>query len=173
MDVSRQLSAPAALIPRQMVRYLLGRRLSGAESRSVCFGVEKNLFPLPGIKLRYIYIKAYKRAESCLCYFTCGEFCTFVRVYIKCSGPGSSDVIATGYGLDGPGIESRWRRDFPHLSRPALWSTQPPVQWVPGVESGRGVTLTPHPLLVLRSKNTVEIPLLSLRAFLACKKGET
>ena len=28
--------------------------------------------------------------------------------------------IATGYGLDGPGIESRWGRDFPHLSRPAL-----------------------------------------------------
>ena len=29
----------------------------------------------------------------------------------------SSVGIATGYGLDGPGIESRWwRRDFPHLS---------------------------------------------------------
>jgi hypothetical protein len=43
----------------------------------------------------------------------------------------------------------------------------------PGVESGRGVTLTPHPLLVLRSKNSRAIPLLSLRAFVACKKGET
>jgi len=29
----------------------------------------------------------------------------------------------TGYGLDGPGIESRWRRDFPHLSRPTLGPT--------------------------------------------------
>jgi len=28
--------------------------------------------------------------------------------------------IATGYGLDGPGIESRWGRNFLHLSRPAL-----------------------------------------------------
>ena len=35
-------------------------------------------------------------------------------------GPGSSVGIATGYGLDGPGIESRWGRDFPHLTRPAL-----------------------------------------------------
>jgi len=34
--------------------------------------------------------------------------------------PGSLVGIATGYGLDDPGIESRWRRDFPHLSRPAL-----------------------------------------------------
>jgi hypothetical protein len=43
----------------------------------------------------------------------------------------------------------------------------------PGVESGRGVTLTPHPLLVLRSKTEKCIPLLSLRAFVAFKKGET
>ena len=27
-------------------------------------------------------------------------------------GPGSSVGIATGYGLDSPGIESRWRRNF-------------------------------------------------------------
>jgi hypothetical protein len=43
----------------------------------------------------------------------------------------------------------------------------------PGIEGGRGVTLTLQPLLVPRSKNRVAIPLLSLRAFVACKKGET
>ena len=44
--------------------------------------------------------------------------------------------IATAYGLDGPVIESQWGRDFPHLSRPGLRPTQPPVQWVPGLSRG-------------------------------------
>ena len=51
-------------------------------------------------------------------------------------GQDSSDGIATAYGLDGPGIESWWGRDFPHLSRPALRLIQPPVQRVPGISRG-------------------------------------
>ena len=52
-------------------------------------------------------------------------------------GPGSVIGIATGYRLDGPGIESWLGRDFPHLSRPALGSTQPAVQWVPSLSRGK------------------------------------
>jgi hypothetical protein len=56
--------------------------------------------------------------------------------------------IVTRYGLDGPGIESRWGQDCPHLSRPALGPTQPPIQWVPGLfpgvkRLGRGVDHPP------------------------------
>jgi hypothetical protein len=52
------------------------------------------------------------------------------------NGPRSSVGIATVYSVDGPGIESRWGRDFPYLSSPALRPTQPPVQWVPGLSRG-------------------------------------
>jgi hypothetical protein len=56
-----------------------------------------------------------------------------VVTYPSC-GPGSGVGIATAYGLDGPGIESRWGRDF--STCPALRPTQPPVQWVPGLSRG-------------------------------------
>ena len=44
--------------------------------------------------------------------------------------------IATRYGLDGPGIESRWRQDFPHPSTPALGHTQTSIHWVPVIFPG-------------------------------------
>jgi len=56
----------------------------------------------------------------------------------KNGGHDSSVGTATRYGLGGPEIESRWMRDFPHLSRPALGTTQPPIQWVPGLFKARG-----------------------------------
>ena len=56
-------------------------------------------------------------------------------------GRDSAVDIATRYGLDGPGIESRWGARF---SAPALVPTQPPVQWAPGLPRGGGKAAHPH-----------------------------
>jgi hypothetical protein len=98
----------------------------------------------------------------------------FLHYPVK-GGTGSSVSIATGYGLDGPGIESRWRRYFPHLSRPVLGPIQPSVQGVQPFPGGRkrpGRDADPSPLLVPRSKKQNRaIPLLSLRGILAWRKS--
>jgi len=50
-------------------------------------------------------------------------------------GRDSSVDVATGYGMDDPGIESLWGRDFPQQSTPALRHIQSLVQWVQGLFS--------------------------------------
>jgi hypothetical protein len=61
----------------------------------------------------------------------------FYKPYNVSIGPGSSVDIVTGYGLDGPRIESQLGRNFLHLSRQKLGSTQSPVKWVPGISRGK------------------------------------
>jgi hypothetical protein len=56
--------------------------------------------------------------------------------------------IAIGYGLDDPGIESWWARDLPHLSKPALGPSHPPVNVYgvfPGVGKRPGRDADPSP----------------------------
>jgi hypothetical protein len=88
----------------------------------------------------------------------------FFAIAHNFSGPRGVASIVTGYGLDDPGIESRWRRDFPHLSRPALGSTQPSVQWVPGLSRGKerpGRDSDPSPFSSARGHERVELYLYS------------
>jgi hypothetical protein len=65
-----------------------------------------------------------------------------------CVGRDSSVGIATRYGLDGPGIESRWRRGIPQLTRSALESSHPPITgyWViPGGKAAEALLRPPTP----------------------------
>jgi len=83
------------------------------------------IFP---ISVTQFHLNVSCKTASCL-----PHIFIFLGVLLYICGPDSSVGIATGYGLDGPEIESRWGRDFLRLSRPTLGPTQPPVQWVPGL----------------------------------------
>jgi hypothetical protein len=96
---------------------------------------------------------------------------------ILISGLGSSIGIMTGYRLDGPGIESQWGEIF---------RTPPEQPWgppsllyngyrvFPGGSKRPGRDADPSPCSSAKVwKQSRAIPLLSLRAFVACKKGET
>jgi len=84
--------------------------------------------------------------------------------YYENRGQGSVVGIATGYGLNGPGIESRWEARFSapvqtgHGAHPASY-TMGTVSF-PRVKSGRGVTLTLHSFLC-RGQERVEVYLYS------------
>jgi len=67
----------------------------------------------------------------------------------------------TDYGLDGPGIESWWGQDFPPVKTGPGAHTASCTMGTGsflGVKCGRGVLLTTHPLLVLRSWKSKATP---------------
>jgi hypothetical protein len=67
-----------------------------------------------------------------------GEIIIIIIIIIIIRSRDSVVGIATGYGLDDRGVGVRvpvGSRIFSTSSRPALGSTQPPIQWVPGTLS--------------------------------------
>jgi hypothetical protein len=77
----------------------------------------------------------------------------------------SSVGIATRYGLEGPGIESRWGEIF-HTYPGRLRGPPSPLyngyRVFSGGKGGRSVMLTTHPLLVPRLRKSWAIPPLTL-----------
>ena len=80
-------------------------------------------------------------------------------------GAGSVVGIETGYGLDGPGIKSRWGARFAASvqtgpgAHPASFTMG--TGSLQGVKSGRGVTLNPSPTLSAVGHERVELYLYS------------
>ena len=100
-------------------------------------------------------------------YFICGCLLLMQRVPWLVCGPSSSVGLATELLAGRSGIESRWRREFPPVQtgpggHPA--SCKMGTGSFPGVKCGRGVLLTTHPFLVLRSWKSRAIPLPTLWA---------
>ena len=85
----------------------------------------------------------------------------FIWIWYLESRAGSSVGIATAYGLDGPGIASRWgtRYSAPVQTGPEAHpaSCTMGTGSFPGVRCGRGVTLTPTPPFSAEVKNRVEV----------------
>jgi hypothetical protein len=74
-----------------------------------------------------------------VCWCSCRSYrnkSKFDPAFYVSGGRNSSVGIATRYGLDGPGIESRWGRDVSPTSRPALGPNHAPTQWVPSLSRG-------------------------------------
>ena len=84
-------------------------------------------------------------------------YLTFYVNIIKSCGPGSSVDIVTDYELDCPG----WNPGGDEIFRPGAHpaSCKMCTGSFPGVNCGRGVLLTTHPLLVPRSWKSRAIPL--------------
>jgi hypothetical protein len=111
--------------------------------------------------------------NSCCLWGSTGHFRS--EVFTFC-GLGSSVGIATGYGLDGPGIEPWWGVRFSALVQTGLGAHPASCTMgtgsFPGVKSAQGVTLTPHPLLVPWSWKSRAIPLLPPMGRTACTEPQ-
>jgi hypothetical protein len=86
----------------------------------------------------------------------------------------SSVGIATRYGLEAPGIKSRWGEIF--CTYPDRLRGPPSLLYdgyrvFPGGKSGRGVMLTTHPLLVPRLRKSWAISPLTLWVLLGLLRG--
>jgi hypothetical protein len=119
------------------------------------------------------------RIEACIYTFLMLYSCYIFVLYILCFHYATNrqdgvDGIATRYGLEGPGIESRWGeifRTYPHRLRGPPNLLYNGYRVFPGGKGGRGVMLTTHPLIVPRLRKRWAITPLTLWVLLDLLRG--
>jgi len=122
-------------LPLGKTRYPFYRRLGGSQGRS---GRAENLVPT-GIQswtVQPVAQSLYRLWRQCRAHIFKGRSVLALPIPLnmmalvchRCQA--YSVVMATRCGLGCTGIESRYGRDFPHPTRPALRLAQLPVQWV-------------------------------------------
>jgi len=136
--------------PALLVQYFLQYLINGAVFGNKVLNMECEFwFSLQLLSETFLIISRTERHVITNIYWSS---CTLSVITVRFYGPGSSVGIATGYELNGPGIESRWGRELsaPVQTGPGAHPTSCTMGTgsFPGVKNGRGVTLTPHPLLV-------------------------
>ena len=136
-----ETSCSATMCTEKIASTLFPRHISNSYKTvrnvlSVCFTRRPSLV----VQYKQRDVRVYHYQEMCAVRIILYIEKTF-QWSLFCLGRNSSVGIATCFGLDGPGIEFRWERDFPHPYRPALGPTQPPIQWVK--RPGRGVDHPP------------------------------
>jgi len=76
---------------------------------------------------------------------TCNDIFIYLNSFTVVSRENSVGIVIR-YGLGGPGIESRWGRDFLHPTIPTLGPTQSTVKWLPGlIPEGRETVVRRSP----------------------------
>jgi len=142
LEAGDQIYAPATLALGNQVPLLMTLQATWAPQPVWKFCVtEKSLAPT-GIRTRIVPARGLVSAKRNAVVFTALPITRVsnTRYHELRGGRENAVGIATRYGLDGPGMEFRWGRGFPHLSRPALGPTQPPVQWISGLFPGGKAT---------------------------------
>jgi hypothetical protein len=85
------------------------RKLGGSQSRYRCGSEKEKFLPLPGTEPQSFSPQQSRNAGISA---QTNETVTFYFTHSYECGPSSSVGIVTDYGLDGPGIESRWGEIF-------------------------------------------------------------
>jgi hypothetical protein len=121
IEVCRQLSSRTWHIPLLSVQWIKSWWWTDELSetcRVACHNKFVKLVHLVGFIIKkFVTMRGHANVK------TNSQSYNFVRFNIYFGGQDDAVVIATCYGLEGPGIELRWGRDYPRPSRPATGPT--------------------------------------------------